>query len=161
MEPGGELLDEEGRGEVVVGAEVEPLDAVGDLVQRCQDDDRRDAALAAQVAQKRDPPPVGKHQIQQDQIIGCAVEMLGGSVEAADPVHRMVVPEDMVAHRGSEDRVVLDQKNSHEGAIPSVRDLLPAEPVSFLKGRALHASATRQERLPSFRHVNADQGQMP
>ena len=47
-DPGGKLGEIERLDEIVVGAGVQPLDPVRDLVERSQDDHRRDVAPGAQ-----------------------------------------------------------------------------------------------------------------
>ena len=49
-DPGGQLGEIEGLHEVVVGAGVQPLDPVRDLIERRQDDHRRHVAPGAQAS---------------------------------------------------------------------------------------------------------------
>lgn len=104
----------EGLHEIVVGAGIEPVDAIRQAIERREDDHRRRIAAAAQVTQEAHAVPIGKHEIEQHEIVGGAAQMQARNVEAGDPVRRVPFGHDLVAHRRAENLVVLDQEDSHE-----------------------------------------------
>ena len=81
--------------------------------------DGRHVAPRAQALQESDPAPVGQHQVEQDQVIGRTAHRVARRVEPRDPVDRMPVGRDLVAHRGAQNRVVLDQQDAHGRPVPS------------------------------------------
>ena len=99
--------------QIVVGPGIEPLYAVGQLIHRRQDDGRRDIPPAAQVAQEADAAAIGQHQVQQQKIIGSTADMVSRRIQPRDPVHRMALGRDMVAHGLAKNRIILDQQNPH------------------------------------------------
>jgi hypothetical protein len=107
----------EGFHQVVVGAGVEAADAVGHLVERGEDDDRRGDASRAQASQEGDPQTVGQHQIQQDEVVGHGRDRAVAGVQPLHPVHRVAVGRDLVAHGSAQDGVVFDQQDAH-GVLP-------------------------------------------
>ena len=78
----------------------------------------------AQALQKADPATVRQHEIEQDQVVGRSAHGAARRIEAHDPVHRLAVGRDLVAHRGAEHRVVLDQQDAH-GRSRSFPDVPP------------------------------------
>ena len=67
-DPGEQLLERERLHQVVVGAGLEPLDAVGDRVARGQHQDRRAAALGAKLAADLEPVDAGHEHVEDDQV---------------------------------------------------------------------------------------------
>ena len=67
----------------------------------------------AQGLQKADAAAVGQHQVEQDQIVGGARHRIARRIEPRDPVHRLAVAGDLVAHGGAQNGVVLDQQDAH------------------------------------------------
>ncbi len=108
IQPRGEFRQIERLDHVVVGAGIEARDAVGDLVERRQDDDRRHAALGSKLFEKGDAQSVREHQIEQDEIVCRALEMFARRIEPCHPVHR-VEGGNLLAHGLSEDSIVFDQ----------------------------------------------------
>ena len=108
----------EGLHEVVVGPGIQPFDPVRHLVERGQDDHGRHVAARAQGFEKADAAAVGQHQVEQDQIVSGAGHGIAGRIQPRDPVHRLAVACDLVAHGGAQNRVVLDQQDAHVGPVP-------------------------------------------
>jgi hypothetical protein len=64
-----EFREFEGLGEVIVGAHVEPGDAIVQAGARREDQDRRAAAAAAQAAQHAEPVQGRQLEVQDDRIV--------------------------------------------------------------------------------------------
>ena len=63
-----QLLQAEGLGYVVVSADSEPIDAIGYLVARGQEDHRNLGAPGTNPAERLEPVAVRQHHVKQDQI---------------------------------------------------------------------------------------------
>src|SRR5207302_11049525 len=61
-----QLLQAEGLGEVIIGAEVQTLDAILDRIARAQNDDRLIEAAAAPLPQELQPVAVREAEIEHD-----------------------------------------------------------------------------------------------
>jgi hypothetical protein len=68
-DPGRELGEVKGLHEIVVRARVQPLDPVRHLVERGEHDHGRHAAPRPQALQEADNPPVGQHQVEEDEVV--------------------------------------------------------------------------------------------
>ena len=82
---GHELPRLEGLRHVVVRADLEPRDAVDDVVARGQQDDGRSTAGGAQLAQDVEPRSAGEHDVEHDEV-GLVIE---GGREGRVPVARV------------------------------------------------------------------------
>ena len=87
-QPGRKFLGCEGLHQVVVGAGVQALDAVGQPVARGQQQGRRLLAGAAQLAQPGAAGAVGQLPVQQPGVEGLAQQRRAGGREVAAPVPR-------------------------------------------------------------------------
>ena len=68
IDPSGELGEREGFDEIVVGAGVEPVDAVIDRAQRGEDERRRRNARGANRTEHRQPVEARQHAVRYDQV---------------------------------------------------------------------------------------------
>ena len=68
LHAGEQLREGERLDEVVIGAELEPLDAVVDLVARAEEKHRR-LPLPADALQHRPAVDPGQHHVEQDQVV--------------------------------------------------------------------------------------------
>ena len=75
---GGEFVGVEGFGEVVVGAEVEALDAVGDLAAGGEHEDAAVEALLAHFLAEGEAVEAGEHDVEDEEVVA----VVGGGAEA-------------------------------------------------------------------------------
>ncbi len=84
----GQQLDERERlHQIVVGAELQSFDAIVHGVARAQDEDRRAGLAIANLLQHRKPVRVGKHQVENDEVVLSAVHQLDGGGPVAGYVY--------------------------------------------------------------------------
>ncbi len=108
-----QLADVERLDEVVVGAGVETVDAIGDRVARRQDQDRHAVSAAAHAAADLEPVDAGKPDVEHD-AVGCPRLDRGDRLEALLGEHDLVpVDHECAAHGLADGAVVLDYQDSH------------------------------------------------
>ena len=78
MQPGQELGEGKGLGDIVVAPRLQPVDAIIDPAQRCQEQDRDLLADAAQGPDEMKPVDAGKHAVDDDDVV-----ILGGGLQQA------------------------------------------------------------------------------
>ena len=69
-QPGEQLLEGEGLAEVIVGAGVQPIDAVRQIPERGQHQDRGGVALGAELADDAGAVELGQHPVEDDRVVG-------------------------------------------------------------------------------------------
>lgn len=84
---GAEFIEIERFDKVIVGAGVEPFDAIGDRVARGEDQHRRGVAFGAQRAQHLEPVAFGQAEIEQHQIVRLAGRRAERRFAVFHPVH--------------------------------------------------------------------------
>jgi len=108
-----QLLDLEGLDQVVVGAGVEPGDALRGGIARAQHQHRREAAAGARAAQHLEAVQARQPQVEHHQV-ELGVLQGGERLRArAHPFHGVARAGQRVVDAGAEELVVLDQKDSH------------------------------------------------
>src|SRR5262249_33146562 len=99
--------------EVVVGAELQALDAVRDGVPRRQEQDRRLLAGAAEVREDRPAVAPGEHDVENDEVVGARQRRVQTVLTLAGHVHGETVLGEPLAEVGGGLRLVLDDENFH------------------------------------------------
>ena len=127
-QPREQLGELERLGHVVVGAEVEAIDAVGDTVAGGQHQDRRPAAAPAQPCAGVEPVHVGQPQVEHDRVVAGVQRPPDGIRAGAGGIGRIpLLPQpagDDLAQPGR----VFDKQHPHA---PSVG---PARPPGRIRG---------------------------
>src|SRR5689334_124915 len=113
MEPGQELGEGEGLGDIVVAARLEPIDTIIDAAQRCQEQDRDLLADAAQRPDEMKTVDPRKHAVDDDDVV-----ILGGGLQKAittigEVVDRVTLLGQSPADVGCRVDVVFDDENPH------------------------------------------------
>lgn len=133
VKPSRKFREAERLGQVVVGAEIQPLNAVLDGIPRRQANDRRLHLAIAQFPQHAEPITARKHQIEHDRVVGVRQGQ-------ASPVHTIGRMLDGVrrfrqalANESSNARIVLDHEDSHPNR--SFVNPGPVRPGTLLAGR--------------------------
>ena len=130
-QPGAQLLDGERLDEVVVGAGVEPLDAVGDCVARGDDEHRHRIAAAAQRAADLEAADLGHQEIEHDRV-GRRLRLARERLRAVLGLVDLVVRAQGARDRRADRRVVVDHEHtSRHGRI------VPASPKRRIMSRRL------------------------
>ena len=129
---GGQLAEGEGLDQVVVGAVVEPDDAVLDAVPRRQHEDagRRLGRAVARAGRRDDvtadvkPVGVGQVQVQADHVVGVHAEPVERGPAVAGDVDGVALASQAGRHRAGEIVFVLDHEDPH-AALPVAGAILP------------------------------------
>ena len=87
MQAGDQLVERERLDQIIVGAGVQRLDAVGYLVARRQHQHARAAAAGGQAAQHADAVQPRQHQVEHHQLVVVAAEEGAGFHPVAGRVH--------------------------------------------------------------------------
>ncbi len=103
----------EGLDQIIVGAEIEPIDPVVDAIPRGHDDDGKPAAKRAQVPQH--VPAIGHRQaeIEQRQLVGFVFGCMDRSRAIRHPIDRIGRILERLLDGRADHPVVLDQQNAH------------------------------------------------
>ena len=112
-----QFLDEERLGQVVVGTEFQPLDAVAQFVARGQQDHRCGDAGRTQALEHRQAVAARQHDVEHDRVepaLVCALEA-GVAVEAMHHLH--AAGHQAGADELGEFRFVFDQQDFHAVAV--------------------------------------------
>jgi len=99
--------------QIVVRSGIQPLNAVGELVARGQDDDWRVGAFTAQRFQEFEALAIWQMQVEQDEFVGDDMQVVASIAKRGAPVDGMAVGGDMIAHRLAQHGVVFDQQDAH------------------------------------------------
>lgn len=130
-QPGEELLDPEGFGEVIVGPGVDPLHLLVPGVARGQDEHGHEVAGLAPAAEHGEAVEPGQAQVEHDRVVGLGrtQELAGLAVDGA--VDGVALAGEALAELGREIGVVLDEEHAHGSS---------AQPSPSRKGAPLAAS---------------------
>ena len=109
----GERLDQ-----VVVGAGVEPGDAVGHGVARGQEQDRGLHAPAAQPAADLEPVDAGQHDVEDDRVVGGDGDPVERLFAAAGEVDGVALLGQPAAEQAGQPRLVFDHQDAHGNEAP-------------------------------------------
>ncbi len=116
-----QLLERERLDEVVVGARVEPADAIGDRVARCQDENRRAVAGGAQPAADLEPVDVRHQQVEHERVRRRHRHRVERGAAVGRERHLVAVepqrPVDGVAHGG----LVVGHEDPHRAGSSAVK----------------------------------------
>ena len=105
-----QLLQVERLGDVIVGAELQPLHLVGLLAARRQDDDGHLARLPQHRAQI-EAVEVGQRQVEHDQIGRRCTHIADGRLAVRDSVDAIAFEDEVVTQHAPEGRVVFDDED--------------------------------------------------
>ncbi|PXV70378.1 uncharacterized protein DUF4382 [Sinimarinibacterium flocculans] len=100
-----------GLGDVVVGADLEPDDAVHVVALGGEHDHRHAAAQLAQAAAQADAVLVRQHQIEHDQVVAAALQAAARSRGRAGTIAVDPVTSQKLADHLSQAQIVVDQQN--------------------------------------------------
>ena len=114
-DPGDELVEIEGLVKVVVGAGVEPGNAVRDRVARTDDQHRHCVSARSQGAQQRQAVDVRKAEIEHNGIVHGVRRRSLTLAAVGDPIDGETLLSEAIAHGAADQRVVLDQEQAHRG----------------------------------------------
>ena len=106
----GELVEVVRLHEVVVGAGVEPRDAIRDRIARRDDEHGQLAAARAPFAKQGKAVAMRKAQVEQDEVVFGAVERGVGALRVANPVDRVAFAAQPLLRGGADHRIVFDQQ---------------------------------------------------
>ncbi|MFK4579088.1 hypothetical protein ABIF83_002535 [Bradyrhizobium ottawaense] len=115
-QPRQQLLDGKRFGQIVVGAAIEPGDAVGDLAARRQHDDRHPVGAGPQLRDQGETVAIGKLAIEQDGGVDVGRNGLLRLGERRGMVHHHVVALQRRRQRVGHFGLVLDEQNPHDPA---------------------------------------------
>jgi len=119
-----QLVEIEGLGQVVVGAGIEPLHAIGDRIARGDDENGQRLAPRAQRLEELQPIGAGQPQVEQHQLEGLGDQSLCGGSRIMHPVDREALALQSRADGFADHRVVFYQQQSHGRSISSRSGLL-------------------------------------
>ncbi len=146
--PRQELVERERFRQVVVGARVKPVDAIGDRMARCEHQRRDVTSAGAKLAADRRPALARKHPVQDDR-----VERSGD--RGGQPLGPGVADDHLVAGVGQaalehvgQSFVVFDHQQAH----PSI---VPTPDADDLASRLLHGPCLPLPRMPELLAVDA------
>src|SRR5215471_4073406 len=109
-----ELVEREGLGQVVVGAEIEPGHLVGYAVARGEHDDRRVHAGLARGLEDAEAVALGQHDVEDDQIVGVAPEdKVQGGIAVGGRLHGVSLFLQPLPDEAQDLPIVLDHENTH------------------------------------------------
>ncbi|EEF22944.1 conserved hypothetical protein, partial [Ricinus communis] len=112
-----QFTDGKGFEQIVIGAGVEPADAVLDTVAGSDDQDRQQG-MGAQLAQHGQAIGAGQAQVQQQRVVLLLRQRQQGGVASADPVGRVAVVLQGATDFFADHGVIFDQQYSHCRALP-------------------------------------------
>ena len=112
-DPRRELGQLERLDDVVVGARVEALDAIGDRVARGDDQHRPRVAAPAQRAQHVEAFLARQPEVEQHEVVDVLGERHFGGAAVAHPVDREAVLPQTAADRLADHRVVFGEQQAH------------------------------------------------
>ena len=115
---GQQLLEGERLDQVVVRAQVEASDAIGELVTRAENQDRRLRPARAQAAQDGQAVDLGEHDVEQDRVVRVGLgkgQPLFAVARGVDGVAGFAQP---LGQRARQRLEVLDQKHPHASSMP-------------------------------------------
>ena len=104
-----------GFGEVVVGAHLEPDDAVDVLALRGQHDDRHVLARAAQPPADGEAVLAGQHQVEHDEVRRVALQPLVEVARVGDRAHVEPLAGQVARQQVAQPHVVVDDEDAHRG----------------------------------------------
>ena len=111
MQPCDELLGRERLDEVVVGADVQPCDPVGDSVARRQHQDRQPESLVAQPPADREPVHAGQGDIEHHEVGRGALDCGQGCAAVRDGLHGKALGEQAALEHSAQRVVVVDDQD--------------------------------------------------
>ena len=112
-DPGEQLVEVERLREVVVGAGVEAAHHVLDGVARGEHQDRRVATFTPQLGRDLEPVLLGKHHVEQDDVVLVDVGQHGGLVAIGRDVHHVALLLQSLLDESGDLPVVLHDENLH------------------------------------------------
>ena len=115
----------EGLRDVVVGADLEPDDAVDDVARR-RDHDDADVVALAQVARERQPVFAGQADVEQDEVGQRALDLRAHRVAAVGRAHVVAVPAQVLGEQRAHARVVVDHQQGSAALHPPILPNLAA-----------------------------------
>ena len=99
--------------QIVVGAEIEPLHAVGQAVAGRQHDDGRRVAPPSHRANDLEPVAVGQTKIEQDDLVLCRLHRGARVLDEPDDIHGEPALAQVRGDQIGELGLILDEKYSH------------------------------------------------
>jgi hypothetical protein len=121
VETGDQLLDEEGLGEVIVGAEVEAFEAFVKFAAGGEEDDREGDLPFAEVAEDAEAVAVWEHDVQDQSVVGARSSKRVALIAAEADVHHEALGLEALADKRRDLLIVLDDQNLHGRRFPFAR----------------------------------------
>ena len=112
-----QLLERERLDEVVVGAGVQALDAVGDAVAGGQHQHRRAVARRAQPAAHLEPVRLGHQHVEDDRVRRLVGERVERLAAVRGELHPVAVHPQRTVERVTHARLVVDHEDAHTGIL--------------------------------------------
>ena len=106
---GQQLVGVIGFNDVIIGAGIQPGNAVTDTITRRGNQHRHRAVAAAQGAQHRQPVTLGQAQVQQHQVVFSCAQGLVGHSSIADPVNCIVFGAQQVQYHFANHDIVFNE----------------------------------------------------
>src|SRR6185312_15479555 len=110
---GEQFIEAEGLGQVIVGAEVETLDAILHRVARAEDEHGLVEAGAAPFREQVQAVAVGQAEVENDHVIVGFGQRIAGLPAGADPAHRVGAFAEPLLEKLAETLLVFDDENLH------------------------------------------------
>ncbi|KAG1443195.1 hypothetical protein G6F57_018174 [Rhizopus arrhizus] len=112
-DPREQFLQREGLGQVVVGPFIQAGDAVRQLSQRTEHDDRYPGVVPAQDLNQAQPVTIGQGAVQQHQIVRPGKRRFAGQCQRVGQVHHVALALQGGLQGGSQCGFVFDQQDVH------------------------------------------------
>ena len=132
-----QLLHGEGLRQIVVGAGVDPLDALGPGAARGQDQHREITACRAPLPEHREPVHSRQAEVEHGGVVVLSVALEPGCLAVAREVDRIARALEGRTHAAGDPRVILDEQDPHRYS------------TSRFRTRAVAASTCTSTRRPA------------
>ena len=103
----------EGLGQVVVGAAIEPADAIGDRIARGEHQDRRPDVVLAKALAGLEAVDPGQHDVEDDRVVGCRSRHPERVLAGLGEVDCVAVLLQALAQQPAQLQLVLDDQDPH------------------------------------------------
>ncbi|MNF86512.1 hypothetical protein D3C84_689510 [compost metagenome] len=116
-----ELFGMEGLGQVIVGAGLEAIDALGPGAARGEDQHRRRQAAGAPLLEHLEPRLAGQAEVENDQVVGFAGPLVQCVTAIGQPIHGVALAAEAGGQLISQRYMVLYQQQPHQSSSSSFR----------------------------------------
>ena len=113
VQPGDEFLDVEGFGEIIVRAEVQPVQPLVERAARGKEDHRHGRMPVPQIAQDAQAVAPGQHDVQHDRVVAPRAGQGETVVPVVAEIHHEALRFEPFPQEGAEFLVVFHDQNLH------------------------------------------------